>query len=69
MTFADVPDAADFLVRTAGHVIAERERLRAEDRWRDLMAAMEELANDRGQHHATGVDINFVYLLAMAGRG
>jgi SAM-dependent methyltransferase len=69
MTFADVPDAADFLVRTAGHVIAERERLTAEDRWRDLMAAMEELANDRGQHHATGVDINFVYLLAMAGRG
>lgn len=68
MTFADVTDAADFLVRTAGHVIAERERLTTEGRWRDLVAAMEELVHDRSRHHADGVDIDFVYLLATAGR-
>jgi len=69
MTFADVVDAADFLVRTAGHVIAERERLTAEGRWPDLVAALEALVRDRGHEQAAGVDIDCVYLLTTAGRG
>ena len=38
MTFEDAKHAADVLVRTAGHVVAERPRLTAEGRWHDLMA-------------------------------
>ena len=68
MTFEHATEAADFLVRTAGHVIAERGRLTAEGRWRDLLAATEALAHDRGRHHADQLDIDFVYLLATAGR-
>jgi hypothetical protein len=69
LPFADVTDAADFLVRTAGHVIAERERLTAEGRWPDVVAAVEALVRDRGQQHAAGVAIDCVYLLTTAGRG
>ena len=66
MTFDDATDAADFLVRTAGHVMAERERLTAEGRWHDLLAAMEALAHDRGRHQSARWDIDFEYLLATA---
>jgi SAM-dependent methyltransferase len=68
MTFEDATDAADFLVRTAGHIVAERERLTAEGHWRDLVAAMEALAHDRGRHQSARLDIDFEYLLATADR-
>jgi hypothetical protein len=48
----------DVLIATAGHVLAERERLEAEGRWRDLQALIGE------QSH-----IELRYLLALARGG
>jgi len=66
LTFADAGDAADFLIRTAGHVIAERERLTADGRWDPMVAAMQDLADDRGRHRAGHVDLDLAYLLVTA---
>jgi hypothetical protein len=66
MTFDDAKDAADFLVRTAGHVIAERQRLTADGRWDDLIAVMKKLADDRGQHKTGRLDLDFAYLTVTA---
>jgi SAM-dependent methyltransferase len=68
LTFADAGDAADFLVRTAGHVVAERQRLTAEARWDDLIAVMTELADNRGRHHSGRLDLDLEYLLSTATR-
>ena len=51
----------DFLIDTAGHVLAERERLEAEDRWRDLRRDLAKLIGD-ARH------VKLEYLLALARR-
>jgi SAM-dependent methyltransferase len=51
----------DFLIDTAGHVLAERERLEAEGRWHDLRRDLEALIGN-----ATQVELE--YLLALARR-
>jgi SAM-dependent methyltransferase len=66
MTFADSHTAADFLVRTAGHVVAERDRLREQGRWDDLLLAMQELVDGRAQLVAGGLRLDSEYLLATA---
>jgi hypothetical protein len=49
---------ADFLIATAGHVLAERERLEAEGRWQDLRRDVEGLLPN-GQ-----AEVALEYLLA-----
>jgi SAM-dependent methyltransferase len=53
-TFDSDQQATDFLVRTAGNVIAERERLVAEGRWIDLNAAVARLVEARGEAVGSG---------------
>ena len=47
MTFEDSASAARFLVRTAGHVVAERERLRRAGRWDDVLSTTRQLVDAR----------------------
>lgn len=66
LRFADGAAGADFLIRTAGHVVNEHDRLIAEDRWsavqEDLSAFVEERAERTGSH----VDLALDYLLVTA---
>jgi SAM-dependent methyltransferase len=64
LTFASPAEAVDLLVRTAGHVIAEREKLTVEGRWDDLLAAVHELVATRAAHADDRVRIDLDYLLA-----
>jgi SAM-dependent methyltransferase len=64
MTFDSEVDAADFLVRTAGNVMAERERLISQGRWTDMQAAVQELVDARGQQMDGRRRIDFEYSLA-----
>jgi SAM-dependent methyltransferase len=56
--------ATDFLIRTAGHVLAERPRLQDEGRWRDLRANLRELVTAR----SSGRQLDLEYLVVLAER-
>ncbi|MGY0499148.1 class I SAM-dependent methyltransferase [Nocardia sp. FBN12] len=66
LPFASSEEAADFLIRTAGHVVSEQGRLTAEGRWdalrRDLRRFVEQRAESRGGLLGLPLD----YLLASA---
>ncbi|MFE1591308.1 class I SAM-dependent methyltransferase [Nocardia sp. NPDC058705] len=66
LPFTSSEDAADFLIRTAGHVVCERDRLTAEGRWdalhQDLCRFVEQRAESRAGHLSLPLD----YLLASA---
>lgn len=66
VSFADVGEARRFLIRTAGHVLAERSRLEREGRWVELERDIERLVCER--NHATDgtVQIGCEYLLLLA---
>jgi SAM-dependent methyltransferase len=64
MTFADAAEATDFLIRTAGNAIAERERLTAEGRWPDAQAAVRHLVDARSHTSNAECRIDCDYLLA-----
>jgi SAM-dependent methyltransferase len=64
MMFDNAAHATDFLVRTAGNAIAERERLAEQGRWTDMQAAVQELVEARGQQMDGQHRIDFQYLLA-----
>jgi SAM-dependent methyltransferase len=64
MSFGDRLSAVGFLVRTAGHVLAERERLEADGRWPQLLAALGALVAQRGAGGPAGVTLTLEYLLA-----
>lgn len=66
MTFAHSAEAADFFVRTAGHVMAEHERLVSAGHWPDLLAALQRLIDDRGELIAGQLRIDLEYLLTTA---
>jgi SAM-dependent methyltransferase len=68
MTFANSRAAADFLVRTAGHVVAERDHLREQGRWDDLREALRELVDARAQPVDGGLRLDAEYLLTTAAR-
>jgi SAM-dependent methyltransferase len=65
LTFDDIGDVVDFLVRTAGHVMAEQERLTDEGRWRDLRAGVGDLVGQRGHMIQGKVSVDLAYLLAL----
>ncbi len=64
LTFASSAEAVEFLVRTAGHVIAEREQLTVKGRWDDLLVAMHELVEAHAAHAHDRVRLDLYYLLA-----
>jgi SAM-dependent methyltransferase len=64
MSFADRLSAVGFLVRTAGHVLAERDRLQADGRWPRLLAAVGAVVAQRGAGGPAGVTLTLEYLLA-----
>jgi SAM-dependent methyltransferase len=64
MDFDSAAQAADFLVRTAGNAMAERERLTEQGRWADVQAAVQSLVEARGQQMNDQHRIDFEYLLA-----
>jgi SAM-dependent methyltransferase len=64
MAFDRATDATDFLIRTAGNVIAERDRLTEEGRWSELQVAVRQLVDDRSRASDDQCHIDFDYLLA-----
>ncbi|ADB52622.1 class I SAM-dependent methyltransferase [Conexibacter woesei] len=69
LDFSSRMEAVGFLVATAGHVLAERERLTSEGRWSALLAGLGGLVaeRDRGADAAEGgVSLPLDYLLAFA---
>jgi SAM-dependent methyltransferase len=66
LDFGDRLSAVAFLVRTAGHVVAERPRLEAEGRWPQLLAALAALVTERGEHRGGGVTLRLDYLVVTA---
>jgi len=64
LTFGSTGEAVNFLVRTAGHVVAERESLTAQGRWGDLLVNLEELVEERGSRTESRVRVDLDYLLA-----
>jgi SAM-dependent methyltransferase len=64
MTFDNASAATDFLIRTAGNLIAERERLTEERRWAEVQTAVGQLVENRSQISNDQCRIDFEYLLA-----
>jgi SAM-dependent methyltransferase len=64
LTFGSTGEAVNFLVRTAGHVVAEQESLTAQGRWGDLLVNLEELVEERGSRTESRVRVDLDYLLA-----
>ena len=64
--FEDVQEARDFLIASAGHVIAERPRLLEEGSWNDLLADLSALVRQGNSSHGLGVTLNLDYLATLA---
>lgn len=58
--------AREFLIRTAGNVLAERSRLEREGRWSDLEHDLENLVRDRNRSSGQAVELDCEYLLVLA---
>ena len=68
LTFPSAPAAAEFLVQTAGHVVSERQRLTASDRWDDLRQDMVSFVNERAEVVGDQLHLTLQYLLCTARR-
>jgi SAM-dependent methyltransferase len=66
LSFADRPQAADFLIRTAGHVCGEQARLEREGRWSDLVRDLERLVATWDEGYGSRVDVRCDYLIVLA---
>jgi len=66
LEFPDAPAAADFLVRTAGHVVSERQRLTDEGRWDDLLHDLVKFVQHRADPTAHALRMTLEYLLSTA---
>lgn len=67
LAFATVDEATTFLIRTAGHVVAQREALVAAGRWQMLHDALSAFVTARVQRHpGRQLELEFEYLLAVA---
>ncbi len=66
MTFGSRPEAAGFLIETAGHVVAERRRLQTEGRWTDLQADLSVLVaeEDRGRSGSPVLELEYLVTVA-----
>jgi SAM-dependent methyltransferase len=66
LVFGGVPEAVDFLVRTAGHVVAEKARLFSAGRWSDLLTQLTTLVEETCDSVAGQIRIDLEYLLALS---
>ncbi len=68
LTFDGRHAAGEFLVATAGHVIAERRRLQGGGRWTDLLADVSVFVaeQDRGAAGRGGATLELEYLVSLA---
>ncbi|MFC4604642.1 class I SAM-dependent methyltransferase [Rhodococcus kronopolitis] len=64
--FSSAGDATDFLIRTAGHIVCEQDRLIADDRWDDLHQDLFRFVEQRAEHVGNGLGLPLDYLLASA---
>jgi len=63
---ASLDEAAEFLICTAGHVVAEREALVNEGRWTDLQQDVVRFLSERATKPHAGPLMRLEYLLAVA---
>jgi len=68
LRFDDAPAGADFLIRTAGHIVSCQHTLRATGRWHRLRDGLTAFVADRAQQHADELLLRLDYLIAVAGR-
>lgn len=66
--FDDPSAGADFLIRTAGHIVSHEHELRATGRWQQLRDEVAGFVSSRGEQHADKLLLRLEYLLAVAGR-
>jgi SAM-dependent methyltransferase len=64
--FSSADDAADFLIRTAGHVMSEQDRLIADDRWGELHQDLRQFIEQRAERSGNDLGLPLDYLLASA---
>ncbi|HMD52021.1 MAG TPA: methyltransferase domain-containing protein [Solirubrobacteraceae bacterium] len=64
--FSDRDAAVDLVVRTAGHVLAERERLSRTGHWSSLLENLAALVDQRDEGVGAGVSLRMDYLLTIA---
>jgi SAM-dependent methyltransferase len=68
LRFDDAAAGADFLIRTAGHIVSQQAELRATGRWHQLRYDLARFVADRGEQQRGQLVLYLDYLLAVAGR-
>jgi len=68
LRFQDADDAANFLIRTSGHLVSQVEPLTAEGRWGELREDLVDFVARHGEAGADGLVLHLDYLIAIAGR-
>ena len=66
LDFPNTPAAADFLIRTAGHVVSEQQRLTDNGRWDDLRHDLVSFVQHRAEPTTNTLRLTLEYLLATA---
>jgi hypothetical protein len=68
LRFDDAQAGADFLIRTAGHIVSHQSALRATGRWQPLRDELATFVADKGVQRASQLLLRLGYLIALAGR-
>jgi SAM-dependent methyltransferase len=68
LSFDNAPAGADFLIRTAGHIVSQQPELRAAGQWHELRADLTAFVANRGEQHADKLLLQLEYLIAVAAR-
>ena len=68
LAFSDASTAVDVLIRTAGHVVSEHQRLTEDGRWEDLGRDLVAFVYRRAGPCGNQVHLALEYLLATARR-
>jgi SAM-dependent methyltransferase len=68
LRFDNAPAGADFLIRTAGHIVSQQPELRATGQWHQLRDDLAAFVADRGEQHADKLLLHLDYLIAVAAR-
>lgn len=66
LRFSSFEVAADFLVRTAGHIVSEQDRLTTEGRWDELRRDLRRFVEQRAEHSGNHLVLPLDYQLASA---
>lgn len=68
LQFPDATAGAGFLIRTAGHVVSEQQRLLAKGRWEDLHQDLTRFVDERGEQSEGRLGLALDYMLASAAK-